>query len=415
MLGFVSRLRRKLDDRSWIPIGEDYHTETPAFARPVTTARVDGPPDFALPNPPESLQTPPPSYAQIRDTSRPEIAILLVGNRASYGSPRSPTNATPRRSLQPLVGSTLTSLEDIRHAQAINHVPMDNRLSSVPNYPVFENVCLENPPTSRRRRSRRPASIASTTSTGLFLSMGQLPGSEPFDRQASRAALARSNWQQSQGVVSPVFSPDSAISTAQTARAGLVTVQQLPSVEPNMRPPRGTNELSLHASDMPFNSVTPPVEGFYAPGVQPQPPLHPVIKQSRTWPAHRQSANMDYPDDGARVRFADVHSHLPPPPPPKDPGYVSRPPGGVQRGKNVLRQTQASPKLLPGDGSRRESHEGSTRNHHRDSSRKNTHDGKTDSPRLSVEGGTFPNRRFHVMNALGRLLSSRSVRPVVAT
>jgi hypothetical protein len=417
MLGFIPRLRRKLDDRNFIAIGEDYLSETPAFARPVTTARVEGPPDFALPNPPEPVQTPPPSYAQLRNTARPEIASLLVGSRASYGSPRSPTNATPRQSIQPVMGSTLTSLEDIRHGQVINHVPMDNRLSSVPNYPVF----LEHPPTSRRRRSRRPASMASTTSTGLFLSMGQLPGSEPFDVQTSQTASAR-NWQRSQGLVSPLFSPDSTISTAETSTASVVALQRVHSVQPNpRRPPRGVNELSflLDASNSTLqeeqDECNPPPEGFYAPPVQPQLPRHPVIKQSHTWPVQQESANMGYPEDDARVRFADVHSDIPPRPPPKDPGYVSRPPGGERRGDGGLRQTHSSPNLLHcGGESSRRSQKRSSHNHHRDP-RLNKNHGRVDSPRLSAGGGNFSNRRSNIFNALGRLLSSRSVRPVVAT
>lgn len=418
MLGFIPRLRRKLDDRSWIPIGEEHRSETPAFARPVTTARVDGPPDFALPNPPETVQTPPPSYAQLRNTARPEIASLMVGNRASYGSLRSPTNATPRQSLPPLLGSTLTSLEDIRHGQVVNHVPMDNRLSSVPNYPVF----LEQPPTSRRRRSRRPASVASTTSTGLFLSMGQLPGSEPFDIQTSQTASARNNWQRSQGLVSPLFSPDSTMSIAEPATANVITLQRVRSVQPDpRRPPRGANELSflLDASNSTLHveqdRCNPPAEGFYAPPVQPQLPRHPVIKQSHTWPAQRASAHMGYPDDDARVRFADVHSDIPPRPPPKDPGYVSRPPGGERRGDHGLRETYSSPNLLQFGGSHRRSQERSSQNHHRDPGRNRNH-GTADSPRLSTGGtlGNFSNRRSHVLSALGAFIK-RSVRPVVAT
>jgi hypothetical protein len=423
MLGFIPRLRRKLDERNWIPIGEESRSGTPAFARPVTTARVDGPPDFALPNPPEPVQTPPPSYAQLRNVSRPEIASLLVSNRASYGSPSSPTNATPRQSLPPVMGSTLTSLEDIRHGQVINHVPMDNRLSSVPNYPVY----LEQPPASRRRRSRvgRPASVASTTSTGLFLSMGQLPGSEPYDVQTSQVASTRTNWQRSQGLVSPLFSPDSTMSTAEAAIAHVVTVQRVRSVQPNpRRPPRGVSELSflLDASNSTLqveqDRCNPPAEGFYAPPVQPQQRRHPVIKQSHTWPAQRQSANMGHAEDDARVRFADTSSDIPPPPPPKDPGYVSRPPGGEQRGDGGLQKTHSSPNLLRFGGLHRKSQERSSQQNHHHHHTGNPRLSKNhDSPRISTGGGNnnFSNRRSHILNALGRLLSSRSVHPCVAT
>lgn len=403
--GFIPRLRRRLDEGSWISIGEESRSETPAFAKAVTTARVDGPPDFSLPNPPEPVQTPPPSYAHVRNTSRPEIANLLVTNRASYTS-HSSTNVTPRQPhqpLQPAVRSTLTNLDDIRHAEAVNHVPMDNRLSSVPNYPVF--LPLDQPPNFRRRRSRRPASLASTTSTGLFLSMSQLPGSEPFDIQTSQTASARdNNGQRSQGPkMSPLFSPDSTISTAETARASVITIQRVRSAQPkpflletsNMTPRNGEGRCSL------------PAEGFYAP--QPHAPRHPTIKQSHTWPAQRQSANMGYPDDDVRVRLASVYSDIPPRPPPKDPGYVSRPPGGERRGDNGLRPTQSSPNMLRLKGSQRRSQKRST---HPDPP--GTKPGRVDSPQFSSSRRTFSNRRLHIVRALGKLLSSRSVRPVVA-
>jgi hypothetical protein len=409
MLGFIPRLRRKLDERNWVPIGEDSRAYTPVFDDPITSARVEGPPNFVLPL--EQTPTPPPSYAHLRSTARPEIASLLVGNRASYGSPRSPTNATPRQSIPPVVSSSLTSLEDIRHGQVINHVPMENRLSSVPNYPVF----LEHPP-SRRRRSRRPASIASTTSTGLFISMGQLPGSEPFDIQTSQVALVRNNWERWQVLVSPLLSPGSAISEPEPAGAHRETLQRVQSVQTGPRgPPRGTNGTSwlFDASNPDLQSepmrCIPPAEGYYAP-----PPHNPTIRQSHTWPAQRQSANIPYEGDDVRVRFADVDSDIPPRPPPKDPGYVCRPPSGVRRGDHGLRKTHSSPNLLRFTGFHRKSQERlSSKNHHRRTVWDMNNGRMAESSRLFA-GGKFSNRSSHFLNALGKFIS-RSVPRVVAT
>jgi hypothetical protein len=169
----MPRFRRGIDRNSWVPIGDSSASTTARNGTVSTSARLDGPPNFG--DPIEPQLSPPPSYAQVRNLSRPEIASLIVRRGPYNGAASTLSNATPRRSPAPAMSSKVTTLDDIRHTE--RHIQGENRLSSVPNYPVF----LDAPDNPRRRRSRRRSSIASTNTAGIFMSMGQLPGSEPFD------------------------------------------------------------------------------------------------------------------------------------------------------------------------------------------------------------------------------------------
>jgi len=408
MLGFIPRLRRRVDRENWMPIGEDEsNAAIQRFADPTTSARVEGPPNFLNPIPPPC--SPPPSYAQIRNASKPEIANLLVGSRTSYGTPASPTNATPRQSMAPVMSSTITGLEDIRHGEVVNHIQMDNRISSVPNYPVF----LEHPPTSRRRQSRRPASIASTSTTGLFLSVGQLPGSEPFDVGTSQTASSRIDWRRSQAITSPLFSPGT---PSEPSIARTVTVQRVQTTQlVPRRAPRGANQLSWLPDQSDGNLVerercSPPNEGFYAPVDVP-----PAIKQVRTWPVPTEYTRHQGADYDVRVRFAGVNAENPPPPPPKDPGYVplmNRARSRGQQGDYGLRKTHSSPNLLRFTGLHRKNNE--QENHHQGTGWDEKAGRIAESPRPSA-GIKFSNRRSHFLNALGKFISRSVPRVAVST
>jgi len=407
MLGFIPRLRRKVDRNSWIPIGEGSQVTTNSPFDSATSARVDGPPNFSDPNPPQLASSPPPSYAQIRNIARPEVAALLPGNRTSFGTPGSPTNATPRASLQPVVSSNVTSLEDIRHGEVVNHIHMDNRLTSVPNYPVF----LEAPPaSSRRRQSRRPVSIASTSTAGLFLAVGQLPGSEPFDLGTTHTASNRDGWRRSQGMGSPL-SP-AARSEPETAVAHVVTMQRVPTTRHNStRPPQEANRTSCLLSDSTQNLArerwNPPTEGFYAPGDGP----NTAVKSVRTWPLRQQSTNTCRRSNEVHVRFSNIglrDPDIPPPPPPKDPGYVSRPRSEARLGGGALRKCHSSPNLLRFAGLHRKSHDymrSEWRGRNIIGDKKSA--GIADSSRMSA-GTRFSNRRSQFLDACARFLS-RSV------
>jgi hypothetical protein len=193
MNNFIPRIRRRVDE-SWERLGTGSRAGTPrtgsrtsmraesrADSRTSTReagarveATVEGPPNFLDPYPvqlrEESATSPPPTYANVRNVSRPEIQQLLPGTRLSFGRPGADWNATPR-TLPPLLTSSLTSLEDIRHGEVVHHLHMEERLSSIPQFPIFLEPGY---PSSRARQSRRPASISSTGTGTLFRALGML-------------------------------------------------------------------------------------------------------------------------------------------------------------------------------------------------------------------------------------------------
>jgi hypothetical protein len=194
MNNFIPRIRRRVDE-SWERLGNGSRAGTPrvdsrmssradsradsrangreTYAR--AEATVEGPPNFLDPYPAqlreEFVTSPPPSYATVRNVSRPEIQQLLPGARLSFGRPGADWNATPRTQ-PPLLTSSLMSLEDIRHGEVAHHLHMDDRLSTIPQFPIF----LE-PGHSfyRRRHSRSPESVASTGTGAVFRALGIPP------------------------------------------------------------------------------------------------------------------------------------------------------------------------------------------------------------------------------------------------
>ena len=333
MLGFIPRIRRRVDRNTWVLIGEDSNYSQAPYEHSPTSARLAGPPNFNDPIPPQV--TPPPSYAQVRQISRPEIEALMLRR----GSPRAPANATPRESLPPAISSNLTNLEDIRHGEVVHHIHMAKRLSSVPNYPVL----LEQPPTtSRRRQSRRPASMASSSSTGLFLSVGQIPGSEPFDVVTSRVVSDRCDAPGCHPISPPLFSP---VSPFEASVAQVMTVQRVQTVHgSSSRFPRVANQTSWLPETSPSHADrwNPPAGGYYSPPADSRPPR----RQTRTWPAPLDELAPHTTNRHIRLLGnAPTDRDVPPRPPPKDPGYRPRPPVGVRRGHGP-RKCNSTPNLL---------------------------------------------------------------------
>lgn len=149
MQGFMPRFRRRVDRNNWVPIAEGGGPSTMARNGSITTsARLDGPPNFN--DPIEPRMSPPPTYAQVRDLSKPEVANLMVHNGSRQVLAERPHVASSRRPSAPT--AKMSNLNDIQHIE--RRVPMDNRLSSVPSYPVF----LDAP--SELGRSRRRSSIS---------------------------------------------------------------------------------------------------------------------------------------------------------------------------------------------------------------------------------------------------------------
>jgi hypothetical protein len=193
---FIPRLRRRVEE-SYLPVGTgsragilrtDSRTSTRSDSRTGARAdsrmdarveaRLEGPPNFLDPDPAQlredAVTSPPPSYSDIRAMARPEIQQLLPGSRLSLGRPSSiMQNATPR--------PTLTSLEDIRHGDVAHHIHMGDRLSSVPQYPIYIE---QERSSNRRRQPQRCDSVASTSTGRAFLAIGKVI----FQRREPRIA-----------------------------------------------------------------------------------------------------------------------------------------------------------------------------------------------------------------------------------
>jgi len=253
-----------------------------------------------------------------------------------------PTNATPRDARPPATSGNLATLEDLRYNEVVHHVHLENRLSSVPNYPVF----MEQPPSSsRRRRSQRPASIASCSTTGLFLSVGQLPGSEPFEDDQSHVVLNRGDAPGSHPITSslPLVSP---LSAFEASVAQVMTLQRVQTVHgATPRTSRGVSQASwfLETSNL-ADGWNPPAGGYYSPNLE----TRPSIRASQTWPTLEQRASLqreDLRNRFSKPRLGARDINTPPVPPPKDPGYVARRPSGVERGHR-LRRTNSTPNLV---------------------------------------------------------------------
>lgn len=339
MQGFMPRVRRRGDRNSWIAIEEGRTTTTASALAVPTSARLEGPPNFADPVPAQA--SPPPSYAQVRALSRPEIAALMARHGPHHGSAMIQTNATPRESLPPAISSSLVTLEDIRHNET-HRVHLENRLSSVPNYPVF----LEQPPSASRRRSQRPSSIA-TCSTGLYLSVGQIPGSEPFKDDASHVVLTRCGALGSHPIPSPLVSP---LLPYEASVAERLTVRRINDFSDRTSKAASRVSWLVDTSANFAERWNPPAAGYYSPELETHPAseFRPAIKTSQTWPALEQRAALQKAD--LRRRFSkprlgarDVDA--PPPPPPKDAGYIAKRPARANRGQGA-QKARSTPNLL---------------------------------------------------------------------
>lgn len=339
MPALIPRLRRRVDWDRWIPIGEGSNPTTSSAQR-ITNARVEGPPNFLDPNAVEEEQedsaSSPPTYNQVRSVTRPEIARLILNQEQSSAT------LVPERDVSAeQTSSNLTDLNDIRHEEIGSHLHMNSRISAVPHYPV----CLEPPVVpprnpSRRRQARRPASIASTSTTTVFLAVAQLPGTEPLDLQPRSTDMYQSA---SSKISTPVTrsqpSPANSVGVV-AAVSGPLSLQP----DPFVGQAANVNEISWFWDDLSQEYWKPPDRGYYAPQTRPN------FRHTRTWPHRPDSIGFD-PRRSIQLnlplqRPASPDSENPPPPPPKDPGYVARPRSrsGDSRIRR-LRQSRSSPQL----------------------------------------------------------------------
>jgi hypothetical protein len=345
-------------------------------------ARVDGPPNFEDPIP-EDQPLPPPTYTQVRNANRPEIAVLIPERRPSFsegprqlGSPISIIspldNATSMS--QSLTSCNLTSLEDIRHEDAGHSIGMDARVSTVPHYPVLLDPPTQLASRNTRRLSRRPVSTSPST-TGLYMSFGQLPGAEPFEPQpmlspTERRQQLRRSQTVPQSNQAPTYISVSSVGSTPvnadiTTVSGSVISAPISPYETSTNHSREPSDMSFVRHDDPPNLDLrhpdrrrwlwkPPAQGYYAP-----PPPAP---RQRTWPSdplnehwYESWNNSSIQRDIQRASWDNRRSQRrssrdaednPPPVPPKDPGYVPRPPNIVYAYR--LRTCHSSPLLRIG-------------------------------------------------------------------
>lgn len=345
MPALIPRLRRRVDRDRWIAIGEGSNPST-TIPQGITNARVEGPPNFLDPiaaevEEEEDSAISPPTYSQVRSVTRPEIARLIPNRGPSLATSPSETGvSTDQTASQTAVtSSNLTDLNDIRHEDVGNHLHMDGRLSAVPYYPVYTEPPPRNP--SRMRQSRRPASIASTSTTTVFLAVAQMPGTEPFDLAAPPADMYQAASSKSSTPVSRAQpSPANSVG-AVAAVSGPLMMQP----DPIFGQAANVNEISWFWDDLSQEYWKPPDRGYYAPQARSN------FRHTRTWPNRSDPIGMD------QRRSIQLHlplqrpaaspdSESPPAPPPKDPGYVARPRHHGRQGSiGRLRQSRSSPQL----------------------------------------------------------------------
>ncbi|KIW01224.1 uncharacterized protein PV09_07268 [Verruconis gallopava] len=322
----------------------------------VVGARLNGPPNFGDPVLPQS--SPPPSYVQVRSVSRREIGGFVVQHGASQDHSLPTSDSEQGRSTPPIVTGTVTNLEDIRHTE--QYVHLNNRISSVPNYPVL----LEGAQTPRRERSQRRSSVASTNTAGLLISVGSMPGSEPFDESSLRTSYAAgfSAAYNSHEPVSPLLSP---LSPFEAATAQIMTVQRVNRSSTISSPPSHQPSWSVDTASNFADRWNPPSQGYYSPELEDQP----FVRPSQTWPSPSLEQRIARLQADPRMHFSKPREgardiNCPPTPPPKDPGYVARRPTkkSKSRGLGSLRKAHSTPNLLLFPRTEQNSH-GRTRSH----------------------------------------------------
>ena len=318
-------LQGRVGQDLWVPIGED-SAYTTLYSGGIATSRVEGPPNFLEPHAAdiqENLALSPPTYNQARNA---EITRLI----------RTEEEATPVSTVstgQPAVSSNLTDLNDIRHEEIAGHIHMDGRLSAVPHYPVYLEAPARHP---TRHRSRSPVSIASSSTTTILISVGQLPGSEPFDPFPPPINMYQSDSSTiSSPPIRPQTSPANSVRAEATVSGPLVT--QPASASGHVAT---VSQISWFWDDLSQEYWKPPDRGYYAPEARSN------FRHTIHW-SNRQDSRDLVPSCRSLQRPASPnpsHPLPPPPPPPKDPGYVARPRNnGRNRCIDRLRQCRSGP------------------------------------------------------------------------
>jgi hypothetical protein len=303
---------------------------------------------------PSKTGTPRTSYQKIPNSEHVEKQGQNEKSISAAVRPVSPLSASEEVKPLPLTRSNLAQLEDVRFGEVAHTAQLKNRISTVSQYPVIMNA---SPSNDSRRRSRRmrPASIASTSTNGIYVAVGQLPGSQPFDLEPpSQAVLSRHSGIPAQHVASQhkgtagMGQEDSVYETAQAVQVQIVGSQ-------NNRSRTSVNRISIISKEQGVDGSPQRRRTLSASGANQFPPRvtsfrpPPGMKTSHTWP----EANVEQLlSTGTRAAGQSTSEHkkseslrlsIPPPPPPKDPGYISKRPA-PNRGSR-LRHWNSSPHL----------------------------------------------------------------------
>lgn len=303
-------LQPRIGQDLWLPIGEDSTSTGTFYSDGITTSRVEEPLNFPDPNAvdqQENLALFTPAYSQLRNANRPEITRFVCTEEEAL--PESMVLTECRGGGQLAANSNLSNLNDIQHE-------LDGRLSSVPHYPVYLEAPARYP---TRPRSRSPASIASSSTTAALISVGQLPGFEPFDPSSPPIHMYQSDYSSiSSPTVQPQPSPVNSVRAEATISGPLVT--QPASVGGHMST---VSQISWLWDDLSQEYWAPPERGYYAP----EPPeARSNFRHTIYWSNRRDSRDL-VPSCRSfqRPDSPDPDYPPPPPPPPKDPGYEARP------------------------------------------------------------------------------------------
>jgi hypothetical protein len=302
-------------------------------------------PNTRLSQPPSKTGTPRTSYQRLSDTD--------LGERQGQNEPVdepglvrpvTPVSASDENTPLPLTSSNLAQLEDVRYGEVAHTAQLKNRISTVSQYPVLMNT---SPSNDGRRRSQRirPASITSTSTNGIYVTVGKLPGSEPFDLEPpSQDILSRHYGIPAQhvpvtnnGAVEDRGQEGPVVQTAQAVHVQIVGSQ-------NNHSTTSVNRISIISNAPKADGSPRRSRGFSASGANQFPPrvtsIHPPpMRASRTWPDNLEPQPQQM-STGPRAAswtsgryleeimvqqqqlVAGGDSPVPPPPPPKDPGYI---------------------------------------------------------------------------------------------
>lgn len=220
----------------------------------------------------------------------------------------------------PLTSTNLDKLENTKYGDVSRQgqVKMKNRISNVSQYPVYLS---RSPSTDDKIRSqRRPESMASTSSAGIYLAFGQLPGSEPFELEPpSQAVLSRHSgvpaqhfpssdkdekptvYQTAQAVKVQVIGGQSNASASSVNRVSIVSTISFRRESVQRKRAASTGSIA----------TTSPTRGVS---------IRPSMRASRTWPDNLESNRRGFNSGEVTSVYS---TDLPPPPPPKDQKYIN--------------------------------------------------------------------------------------------